>query len=77
MGKSTGTFDFYFNTYDIPDAVTVSQDGHMLLETGCVGDSKTKTLELKGTSSRVTVQVIPNCKHTKGTGWNFTVACPK
>jgi hypothetical protein len=79
MGKSVGTFSFSYDTYDIPDLVTVTYEGRPLLDdSGCFGRSNTKTLAYSGTSSHVTVEVIPNCSGgTKGTRWTFTVACPK
>lgn len=77
MGKSSGTFSFYYDTYNIPDVVKVSYEGRTLFDSGCIGKSSTETLTYSGTSSRVTVQVTPNCAGTKGTGWTFTVACPQ
>lgn len=78
MGKSIGTFSFSYDTYDIPDQVTVWHEGHTLLDSKCAGKSGAETLSYSGTSSRVTVEVTPNCSGgTKGTRWTFTVGCPQ
>lgn len=77
MGRSSGTFTFSYDTYFIEDRMVVSYEGRTLFDTGCVGASASKILTYSGTSTRITVQVTPNCTgQFIGTAWTFTVGCP-
>ncbi|GMR20311.1 MAG: hypothetical protein BMS9Abin36_0906 [Gammaproteobacteria bacterium] len=76
LGKTAGTFDFKYQTYSIKDQMKVTYEGGVLLDTGCVGESKTIPLTYSGSSTKVTVEVIPNCAGTSGTAWYYTVYCP-
>jgi hypothetical protein len=77
MGRSSGSFIFRFETYTVKDRMIVTYEGHVLFDTGCVGASGSPTLTYSGTSTAITVQVIPNCSGpTTGTLWNYTVECP-
>lgn len=77
LGKSSGQFDFSYNTYTQKDQILVKYQGTTLFDTGCVGTSGTKALTYNGSSTQITVQVIPNCAGGSGTAWNYSVACPK
>ena len=77
LGKTSGTFDFDYETFSIKDRIIVSYAGTQLLDTGCVGEQMTKTLSYSGSSTQVTVQVIPNCDGSTGTQWEYTVHCPQ
>jgi hypothetical protein len=77
LGKSSGQFDFSYNTYSQKDQILVKYQGTTLFDTGCVGTSGTKTLNYNGSSTQITVQVIPNCAGGSGTAWDYSVACPK
>ncbi|MFO1413975.1 MAG: IPT/TIG domain-containing protein [Burkholderiales bacterium] len=76
LGKTSGSFVFAYETYSQEDEIIVRYMGSTLFDTGCVGASGSKTLAFGGTSSQITVQVIPNCKGGSGTAWNYTVSCP-
>jgi hypothetical protein len=76
MGQYSGTFDFYYETYDMKDHIIVSYEGEQLLDTGCIGDTGTVTLSFSGSSTQVLVEVIPNCENVNpGTGWDYVVGC--
>jgi len=77
MGKSSGTFSFGYNTFTIPDEMIVTYEGKVLFDTGCVGQSDVVTLSYAGVSTKISVQVKPNCQGDTSTGWEFTVGCPK
>ncbi|MEN6318688.1 MAG: hypothetical protein ABFD82_08040 [Syntrophaceae bacterium] len=78
LGKASGTVNFSYETYSIKDQIIVSYNGKVLFDTGCVGASDTVTFSYAGSSTFVTVQVIPNCAGgTTGTAWTYTVNCPK
>ncbi|MDP9120747.1 MAG: BACON domain-containing protein, partial [Acidobacteriota bacterium] len=78
MGQSSGTFTFYYNTYEIPDQMIVTYQGTVLLDTGCVGQEHSVELTYSGTATTIVVRVNPNCNgSTSGTAWTFTVGCPK
>lgn len=76
MGQNAGTFQFDYETYFIPDQMIVEYEGTTLFDTGCVGGSGAKAISYAGSSTRITVKVIPNCAGTFGTAWQFFVACP-
>jgi hypothetical protein len=79
MGKTSGTFVFDYETRSIADQLKVQYQGSVLFDTGCVGTNGTRsvTIPYNGSSSQITVQVIPNCKgNTTDTYWVFTVHCP-
>ena len=79
LGRTSGTFTFTYNTYTVPDRMVVSYAGRSLFDTGCVGTgvSRSQNLSYSGTSTTVSVQVIPNCAGSSSTGWDFTVSCPR
>ena len=55
LGKSSGQFDFAYNTYSLKD------EGNTLFDACCVGASGTKTFTYSGSATQITMQVIPNC----------------
>jgi hypothetical protein len=75
LGARSGSFYFQYNTYSQQDRITVSYEGRTLLDTGCVGESRTVTLDYSGSSSTVIVSVLPNCAGGTGTQWDYTVGC--
>jgi len=77
LGRTSGTFQFTFDTVSQPDRMVVSYEGATLFDTGCVGASGVRSLTYSGTSTVVTVQVTPNCNGGSGTAWSFTVSCPQ
>ena len=76
LGKPAGTFNFTYETYAQEDEIIVRYQGVTLFDTGCVGANGTRSLSYSGTSTSITVQVIPNCKGGSGTAWNYSVSCP-
>ena len=77
LGRFSGRFDFYYNTYSLEDRMIVRYEGSRLYDTGCVGASGTRTLSFSGRSSIVEVEVIPNCRGGYGTAWEFSVSCAR
>ena len=78
LGRSSGEFDFHFQTYTEPDRMIVRHDGRTLLDTDCVGTRGwvTRRLRFSGRSSVVEVEVRPACGPNPGrTGWEFRVSC--
>jgi|GEM_PF-6488697 len=76
MGKNAGSFQFEYQTYDIPDEIIVRHENEILFDTTCVGASGSVILNYAGTSTKIIVQVLPNCHGDTSTGWTFTVGCP-
>jgi hypothetical protein len=78
LGQTAATFQFDFETFSQADQIIVSYEGSTLLDTGCVGTNGTRSqpLSYSGSSTGVTVQVIPNCAGGTGTQWNYTARCP-
>jgi len=78
LGLSSGTSEFDFDTFSIPDQIIVSYEGRVLFDTGCVGTSGTQPLVYSGNSAEMTVEVRPNCQGgTTGTAWQYTLHCPQ
>ncbi len=75
VGPNSGAVSFRYDTYTVPDQMTVSYGTQELFTTGCVGKAGTVQLQLPG-GGHVTVNVKPNCANTKSTSWTFTVSCP-
>jgi hypothetical protein len=79
LARTSGTFDFTYDTFGIEDRMIVKYEGKTIFDTGCVGTTAPETVAItyNGTSTTVTVQVTPNCAGgTSGTAWEFTVGCP-
>lgn len=76
LAKTSGTFQFDFNTQTQKDRIIVSYEGKALLDTGCVGTAATHFLTYLGNDTRVSVEVIPNCEGGSGTAWAWTTHCP-
>ena len=80
MGATSGTFVFEWEMFTLKDRAIVTYEGNVLHDTGCVGGGGTVSLTYAGSSSAITVEVIPNCDPSQqgfGTLWNFTVNCPQ
>jgi hypothetical protein len=78
LGQVSGTAQFDFDTYSIPDDIIVTYEGRVLLDTGCVGTSGSQSLPYSGSSTAMTVEVRPNCQGgTSGTQWDYTLHCPQ
>lgn len=78
LGKSGGTFVFTYDTQSVKDQMIVRYQGTTLFDSGCVGTNGDKTVPLTygGTSTQITVQVVPNCEGGSGTAWSYSVSCP-
>jgi hypothetical protein len=76
LGQSYGSFTFDYNTVSQKDQIIVTNGGVTIFNSGCVGESKSIELSLKGYSPTITVRVNPNCEGGSGTAWYFTVHCP-
>lgn len=85
LGQNAGTFRFEFDTFSQKDRMVVTYlddlplgniDRRMLFDTGCVGRRNSVFLDYSGNSSKVEVQVFPNCAGGSRTAWNYTVHCP-
>jgi hypothetical protein len=78
LGRSSGTSQFDFDTFSIPDQIIVTYEGRVLLDTGCVGTSGSRSLTYSGSSTEMKVEVRPNCQGgTSGTQWQYTLHCPQ
>lgn len=77
MGKSAGTFEFYHETYPVPDRMIVTYEGKTLFDSGCNGSRGTEYLSYSGSSSSITVTVYSLCSWGNSTNWDFEVSCPQ
>jgi len=78
LGKTSGTFNFSYDTYSIKDRIVLKcqSNGSTLYDTGCVGTSNTVSVNYSCPTSRITVSVTPNCQYGVGTAWEYIVYCP-
>ncbi len=76
MGTNSGSFQFDYETYSIKDRIIIKHDNLQIFDTGCVGESKTVTINFSGSNPVISVEVIPNCAGSSGTKWTYTVHCP-
>jgi hypothetical protein len=77
LARTSGTFQFDYNTFTQKDQIRVSYQGQVLLDTGCVGQAATHHLNYIGNSTRVTVEVFPNCEGGSQTDWGWVTYCPQ
>lgn len=84
VGGSSGKATLDFETYDVPDQMTVYVDGAPVTGTGCVGNDKapgsgagSKSFQIPPGASTIRVDVNPNCNGTSSTEWQFKLTCPK
>jgi len=75
MGQTSGTFNFSWDMLSVQDRMIVRYGSTVLHDTGCVSGTGLVSLSYSGTSSQITVEVIPACAGG-GTVWYFTVFCP-
>lgn len=78
LGQSSGTFQFEYETYSIKDRITITYEGRVIYDSGCVGTNGivTEFISYSGNSTNVVINVEPNCEGTIGTAWYFVVYCP-
>ena len=78
VGRPSGRVRFQFdNGSESADRLVVSYEGRALLDTGCVATAgpRTEYLTFSGRSTKLTVQVFPNCRGGSGSTWTFETAC--
>jgi hypothetical protein len=79
MGQNSGIFWISYETFDQEDEIVVWYENNIVWESGCVGTNGTRSSTVSfgpGSSTKVEVEVYPNCLGGSGTKWNFTVSCP-
>ena len=79
LARNAGQFVFEYETYNVEDQIILEYEGRTLHDSGCVGTNGTRQISLsyQGSTSSITVRVIPNCTGTSSTQWNFKVNCPQ
>ena len=76
LGKTSGTFNFTYNTYTQKDRILVRYQNATLFDTGCVGMAGTRSISYSGTQTFIVVEVQPNCESPGSTSWDYSVSCP-
>lgn len=72
LGRSSGTFQFEYQPFSVPDRFIVTFEGSTLLDTGSVANGASHTLPFAGSTTIASITVIG----PTGTAWNYTVFCP-
>lgn len=67
--------NFWYDTHQKKDRIKVWYGRELLLDTGCVGQTRSQSFHLSGYSSHITVAVEPNCDGGSNTRWDFKVGC--
>jgi hypothetical protein len=83
VGKTSGHFDFNYDTYLAADSMVLSCanggsiNGAATYATGCVGTQSWRTVSLAFScgSSKINVQVAPDCGAVGDTIWDFSLGC--
>jgi hypothetical protein len=78
QGKTSGSFQFIFETYGIPDRMCIYQGVELIFDSGCLGTygERRVTVTFSNLLGEIRVDVEPNCTGTLGTAWYFHVGCP-
>ena len=79
MGQTSGWFWFDYNTYDQEDRIKIYYGDTLetVFDSGCVGTKASAHKKFgPGNSTKIRVEVYPNCFGGSGTKWDFTVHCP-
>jgi hypothetical protein len=80
LGRTSGTFRFNWDTGGVNDRFIIRYEGQVLFDTTCrVAVNQSQTITYSGTSSQISIQVLPNCRtgNEGGDLWRFTVTCPQ
>ncbi len=75
LGQTSGTFNFSYNTYSVPDEIVIRYEGNIVYQTGGPVSVTGVTVPVSfgpGASTTVTVTVIGPA----GTVWDYIVNCP-
>ena len=74
LGRTSGTFQFAYDAFSVPDRFDITYEGNTIFTTGgFVSGSASVNVPFNGSSTTVTVTVIGS---SPGTIWNYTVNCP-
>ncbi|CAJ0936121.1 unnamed protein product, partial [Mesorhabditis belari] len=75
--KQAANLQFLYETFSVPDRITVTYEGDEIFDSGCVGTEgeRTTPIGFDGNSMEVRVDVEPNCDGTTSTAWYFTLPC--
>ena len=72
----SGGYQYYYNHINEPDRARIYFNGRLVLDTQCVGGSKTEDLNIRG-GGQVRVVIDPSCKgKNSSTAWDFKLICP-
>lgn len=67
-----------FKTYYLKDQLIVKEDGVTVYNSGCVSTGNAflvNYVEISGSASTLTIEVLPNCEGTVGTKWVLETLC--
>ena len=67
-----------YQTYSVNDIIIVEYENQTIFNSGCIGTSYWRNINLNtsGSTSQVTVKVLPNCNGKEPlTRWGFTIDC--
>jgi hypothetical protein len=67
-----------FKTYYLKDQLIIKEDGVTVYNSGCVSTGNAflvNYVEISGSASTLTIEVVPNCEGTVGTVWVLETLC--
>ena len=76
LHKTSGTFSFWYEAFSIPDRFIIRNENRVLFDQ-CVSGTPNGRISLafRGSTSVITVTVLPNCQDPGPTEWEFRVFC--
>ena len=74
LGQPSGTFNFAWDAFGVPDQFEVLYEDTTLLNTGVISGAGSQDLTYSGESTKVTVRVTGS---EAGTAWDYTLSCPQ
>jgi hypothetical protein len=79
LGRTTGTFTFFWDTGGYRDRFILRYQNGVLFDTGCnVAANRSQVLNYSGATSTISVEVQAICASPPGfTGWSFRLSCPQ
>ena len=91
LGKKSGAFQLEYRTFTKADQIDIYcgemyPEGGPFYSTGCTttpgnsfdnGTPVFSSVPYSCDSSKIVVNIVPNCAGSSGTGWDFTVHCPQ
>ena len=75
MGVTSGTFQFGWDAFSVPDRFEVLYEGAVLFDTTLISGAGTTSITFDGASTTISVRVTGEIG--SGTAWDYSLDCPR